>query len=34
MKQNTNSAYQKYNKKYMTPVHQNNFGTELILSQI
>ena len=24
----------KYNNKYMTPMHQNNLGTELFLSQI
>ena len=24
----------KYNNKYMTPIHQNNLGTELFLSQI
>ena len=30
----TNSIYQKYNNKYMTPIHQNNLGTELFLSQI
>ena len=27
--QYTNSIYQKYNNKYMTPIHQNNLGTEL-----
>ena len=30
----TNSIYQKYNNKYMTPIHQNNLETELFLSQI
>ena len=30
----TNSIYQKYNNKYKTPIHQNNLGTELFLSQI
>ena len=34
IKHYTNSIYQKYNNKYMTPVHQNNLGTELFLSQI
>ena len=32
--QYTNSIYQKYNNKYMTPIHQNNLGTELFLSQV
>ena len=34
IKQYTNSICQKYNNKYMTPIHQNNLGTKLFLSQI
>ena len=34
IKQYTNSIYQKYNNKYMTPIHQNNLGTKLFLSLI